>query len=137
MMRHALTLARQAFVLGEVPVGAVISINNQLVAAAHNEVEMRRDATAHAELLAIGRAMRMVGDKYLPDARLYVTLEPCPMCIAAIRHAKIKRLVFGAYDPKGGGVVHRSAPLHNLDIISGIEEQACGQLLKDFFKQRR
>lgn len=143
-MTKALEEARAAGKAGEVPVGAVIvdSAGN-VVASASNRTEQDSDPTAHAELLAIREACRIKGAPRLPDCDLYVTLEPCPMCAGAIAFARLRRVYFGAYDPKGGGVEHGpkvfSHPTchHRPEVYGGIEEGACGELLKAFFRERR
>lgn len=137
-------LAQTAAAKGEVPVAAcVVAADGSVLAQAHNAVEARGDATAHAELLAIQAACRVRGEKYLEDCTLYVTLEPCPMCAAAIAHVKMKKLVFGAYDVKSGGVEHGARVFshptchHAPEIIGGVMEQECGAMLREFFKSRR
>lgn len=142
---HALLEAEKAYALMEVPVGAIIvdSLSGEIIAAAHNEMERRNDPTAHAELLAIQQACLKKGRGRLEDCDIYVTLEPCPMCAAAIGFARLRRLYFGAYDPKGGGVDHgakifnASSSHHTPEIIGGLEEQHCAHLLKKFFIQHR
>ncbi len=144
-MALALALARAAAQAGEVPVGAVLvdARSGVLLAAAHNRVEADDDPTAHAELLAIRAAAARRGAKRLPEADLYVTLEPCAMCAAAIALARLRRLYFGAYDPKGGGVDHGARVFeqptchHRPEVIGGLRERDCGQLLRDFFAARR
>ncbi|SMF62566.1 tRNA(Arg) A34 adenosine deaminase TadA [Tistlia consotensis] len=143
-MADALDWARRAATVGEVPVGAVLlDARGRLLAAAHNRVETDRDPTAHAELLAIRAAARRLGAPRLTGCRLYVTLEPCAMCAQAIALARIERLVFGAYDPKGGGVEHGARIFeqptcnHRPEVIGGVLERDCGALLKDFFRARR
>ena len=144
-MDLALHEARAAADLGEVPVGAVLvdSISGDLLARAHNRIETLHDPTAHAELLTISAAAQRLGLKRLTEADLYVTLEPCPMCAAAISFARLRRLYFGAYDAKGGGVEHgprifeRSTCHHRPEVIGGLDETRCGALLKDFFAARR
>jgi tRNA(Arg) A34 adenosine deaminase TadA len=147
-MNHAfqtlISLAQKAASLGEVPIAAMVTdAQGTLISIAHNEVEMRRDATAHAELLALQAAMKIRGEKYLEDCTLYVTLEPCAMCAQAISLAKIGKLVFGAYDAKGGGVEHgariftQSTCHHQPEIIGGVMEAECGQLLTQFFQKKR
>jgi tRNA(Arg) A34 adenosine deaminase TadA len=144
-MGEALAEARLAAAAGEVPVGAVIvdAVSGEILARAHNRVERDADPTAHAEMLAIRAAAAGVGAKRLPGADLYVTLEPCPMCAAAISFARFRRLVFGAYDPKGGGVDHgprifqQSTCHHRPEVVGGVQEQACGALLQGFFQARR
>jgi tRNA(adenine34) deaminase len=144
VMKSLIALAREAAAQGEVPIAAtILDAQGNCIAQAHNNVETRRDATAHAELLALQAAMRARGEKYLPDCTLVVTLEPCAMCAQAIAHAKIGKLIFGAYDAKGGGVEHGarvfSQPTchHMPEIIGGVLEAECGQLLKDFFAGKR
>lgn len=144
-MQRALELARKAEALGEVPVGAVLveAASGDVLAEAHNLVETSNDPTAHAEMLVIRRAAAALGQTRLEQADLYVTLEPCPMCATAISFARLRRLYFGAYDPKGGGVDHgpRIFELptchHRPEVIGGLEETACGDLLRRFFRARR
>lgn len=144
-MDIALDEARRAAGLGEVPVGAVVvdGITGQLVARAHNLTESLSDPTAHAEMLAIRAAAARTGQPRLPHCDLYVTLEPCPMCAAAIGFARLRRLYFGAYDPKGGGVDHgprifaQPTCHHAPEVIGGLRESDCGELLKAFFRARR
>jgi tRNA(adenine34) deaminase len=123
-----------------VPVGAVVLDGaGQVLARAGNESEARHDASAHAELLAMRAAAAARGETRLPDCTLVVTLEPCPMCAAAASHFRIRRLVFGAYDPKGGGVEHgprifdATTCLHRPEVIGGVREQDCAALLREFF----
>jgi tRNA(Arg) A34 adenosine deaminase TadA len=144
-MARALALAAEAAAAGEVPVGAVIveAASGAVLAEARNRVEADRDPTAHAELLAIRAAARAVGAPRLPDADLYVTLEPCAMCAQAIAFARLRRIYFGAYDPKGGGVEHGARIFaqptchHRPEVYGGIEERAAGDLLRAFFAVRR
>lgn len=142
-MAAALQQAQRAVLVGEVPVGAVVVRAGVVVAQAHNETEIRNDPTAHAELLAIQRALGALETDRLTDCTLYVTLEPCAQCAGAIVLAKVGRLVFGAYDPKAGmcgtlGDLVRHARLnHQVDVTSGVEADACGRLLQGFFKDRR
>lgn len=143
MMARALALAEEAAALGEVPVGAVIVAEGQVVAQAHNERESLRDPTAHAELLAIVRAARALGRWRLFGTTMYVTLEPCPMCAGALVNARVDRLVYGASDPKAGAVrsLHRIADdprlNHRLDIEAGVMAEPCGEALRAFFQARR
>jgi tRNA(Arg) A34 adenosine deaminase TadA len=144
-MQQALAEAEKAAATGEVPVGAVLvdGETGEVLAASHNLVEATRDPTAHAEMLAIREAAAKRGEKRLDTCDLYVTLEPCPMCAQAIAFARLRRVYFGASDPKGGGVEHGprifSQPTchHRPDIYGGIEEVRAGDLLRDFFRARR
>jgi tRNA(adenine34) deaminase len=142
-MAAALDEARRAAAAGEVPVGAVMMRNGDLVAAAHNETERRRDPTAHAELLAIQRALAALATDRLTDCTLYVTLEPCAQCTGAMVLSKVGRLVFGTYDEKAGmcgtlGDLARHPRLnHRIEVTGGIEAEACGALLRSFFAARR
>lgn len=144
-MRRALELAGRAAAAGEVPVGAVLveGSSGKVLARAHNLVETTHDPTAHAELLVIREAAQRLGRTRLEDADLYVTLEPCPMCATAIAFARLRRVYFGAYDPKGGGIEHgprifeQPTCHHRPQVIGGIEETACGEILRRFFQARR
>ncbi len=143
-MRQALEAARQAAGRGEVPVGASVTDPNGLVLAqAGNEVEALHDASGHAELLAMRAAARRLGHARLTGCTLWVSLEPCAMCAAAAVHFRLRRLVFGAYDPKGGGVEHGArvfaAPgcLHVPEVVGGVCESEAAALLRAFFAARR
>jgi tRNA(Arg) A34 adenosine deaminase TadA len=144
-MAAALAEAEAASLAGEVPVGAVVvdAKTGAVIARAHNRVERDADPTAHAEMLAIRAAAMVLGTPRLVDCDLYVTLEPCPMCAQAIALARLRRLYFGAFDPKGGGVEPGprifSQPTchHRPEIYGGIDEGRAAELLKDFFKMRR
>lgn len=139
-MQQALREAQKAFDKDEVPVGAIVVMNEQVIAKAHNQVELLNDSTAHAEILALTSAYNFLGSKYLPDATLYVTVEPCLMCCGALYWSKISRIVFGAYDEKNGYRKSTGAnnPFHPKTIITGgILEADCSKLMKDFFKQKR
>ncbi len=144
-MDLALAEAAKAAATGEVPVGAVVveAASGRVLAAAHNRVEADRDPTAHAELLALRAAAAQAGAPRLPDCDLYVTLEPCPMCAQAIAFARIRRLYYGAGDPKGGGVEHgprifqQATCNHRPEVYGGIADMAAGALLRAFFAQRR
>jgi len=143
-MEIALAEARAAAARGEVPVGAVVTdAAGQVIARAGNEVEARVDASAHAEILALRAAAQDMGQKFLAEATLHVTLEPCPMCAQAISFFRVKRLIFGAYDPKGGGVEHgprlyaRPGCLHAPEVVGGVREREAAALLQDFFRARR
>lgn len=145
MMMRALEQARLAGARGEVPVGAVLvdAKTGAVLAEAGNRTEELKDPTAHAEMLVIREAATAAGSPRLANCDLYVTLEPCPMCATAISFARVRRLYFGAFDPKGGGVDHGpriySQPTchHAPEIYSGINETRCRDLLKDFFAERR
>jgi tRNA(Arg) A34 adenosine deaminase TadA len=144
LMEIALGEARLAAARGEVPVGAVVvGANGMILASAGNEVEARRDASAHAELLALRAAAAARGEARLPDCDLFVTLEPCPMCAQAISFFRIHRLVFGAYDPKGGGVEHGARVFdaaschHRPEVVGGVCEREAAELLRRFFEERR
>jgi tRNA(adenine34) deaminase len=142
-MRHALRLAQRAELLGEVPIGAVLVKDNQCLAEGWNSPIANHDATAHAEINAIRVAGKALANYRLVNSTLYVTLEPCVMCMGAIAHARIKRLVFGAYDPKRGAVCNAinlaDTEFLNHTVIwqGGVLEKDCSELLKDFFKRRR
>jgi tRNA(adenine34) deaminase len=143
-MEIALAEARAAAARGEVPVGAVVlDCNGVVLAQAGNEVEARHDASAHAELLALRAAAALRGEPRLPDCDLVVTLEPCPMCAQAASLFRIRRLTFGAYDPKGGGVEHgarvfdAASCLHRPEVIGGMREAEAAALLRAFFEERR
>ncbi|MBO6559754.1 MAG: nucleoside deaminase [Nisaea sp.] len=143
-MALALAEAEAAAARGEVPVGAVVTDADGIVlAAAGNRVEELNDPSAHAEILAIRAAAAKVGAPRLVACDLHVTLEPCPMCATAISFARIRRLVFGAYDPKGGGVEHgpriytQPTCHHAPEVVGGVEERRAGDLLRDFFRDRR
>ena len=144
MMQFALDEARRAARRGEVPVGAiVVGPDGEVLARAGNEIEARRDPSAHAELLAMRAAAALLGTPRLVGCDLYATLEPCAMCAAAAVHFRLRRIVFGAYDPKGGGVDHGArvfaAPgcLHIPEIVGGVREREAAALLTGFFAARR
>lgn len=142
-MQSALAQAQKAADRGETPVGAVITRGHQIIAADGNRIRERADPTAHAELLVIRQAARLMGSERLGDCDLYVTLEPCPMCAGAIAHARIRRLYYGASDPKGGGVAHGARVFdhptchHRPEVISGLAEVESATLLRQFFLARR
>lgn len=142
-MQSAIAEAEAAARRGEVPVGAVVVCDGVVVARAGNRTETDNDPTAHAELLAVRAAAAKLGAPRLEGCDLYVTLEPCAMCAAAISFARIRRLYFGAYDPKGGGVEHgprffrQPTCHHRPEVYGGIEETRCAALLRDFFRARR
>lgn len=142
-MREALKEAEKAYEKGEIPVGALIVVQNEIISRAHNIKETTFDPTAHAEILAIREAARILGAWRLTDATLYVTKEPCIMCSGAIVNSRIKRLVYGCNDSKGGGVVSLYNILndkrlnHQVEITNGILEEECRAILKKFFKELR
>jgi tRNA(Arg) A34 adenosine deaminase TadA len=142
-MAAALEEARTAGERGEVPIGAVVVADGRIVARAGNETRALNDITAHAEILAIRRAAEALGDERLSGADLYVTLEPCTMCAAAISFARIRRLYYGAEDPKGGGVDNgvrfytQPTCHHAPEVYSGLGETKSASLLRDFFQNRR
>lgn len=141
-MRKALEQAEKSLNRGEVPVGAVVVSAEEILSQAHNESIARNDPTAHAEIVAIRQACQKRRNYRLLDCDLYVTLEPCPMCLGAMVHARIRRLVFGALDPKSGAV--ESVMLfpfdqtnHRVEVKGGVLAQECGKMLKEFFQQKR
>lgn len=138
-MRQALREAATAFDRDEVPVGAVVVMNNRIIARGHNQVEMLNDSTAHAEILALTTAYQAMGSKYLPDAILYVTVEPCLMCCGALYWGKVGTVVYGAADEKNGyRHFTTQPPLHpKTTIITGVLATECAALMKSFFKSKR
>ncbi|AOL93285.1 tRNA(Arg) A34 adenosine deaminase TadA [Porphyrobacter sp. LM 6] len=142
-MQRALAAARAAADAGEVPIGAVIVKDGQIIAEAHNSPRTDHDPTAHAEIMAIRAAAKVLGDERLTDCELWVTLEPCAMCAGAIAHARIARLYYAASDPKGGAVEHGSRVfdqpqcLHRPEVYTGMGEAEAADLLKGFFRERR
>jgi tRNA(adenine34) deaminase len=142
-MQHALRLARAAAVLEEVPVGAVVMEEDRVLSEAHNETVHRNVPTAHAEILALHQALRMKGEDRLPDATIYVTLEPCAQCAGALVLAKIGRVVFGAYDHRAGmagsveDLLRHPRLNHRIEVVGGVLEEECGELLKNFFRAKR
>lgn len=142
-MQAALKEARIAAEMGEVPVGAVVVKDGEIIASGHNMCEAKGNALLHAEILAISKAMERTGDTRLDGCDLYVTLEPCVMCCGAIAHARIRRLYFGAYDSLAGGVVsamhcfNPPSPLRSVEYYCGIMEEECSELISCFFKKIR
>jgi len=142
-MRAALAEARAGLAAGEVPVGAVLVVDDVILGQAHNAPIGLGDPTAHAEVLALREAARKAGNYRLPGATLYATLEPCVMCCGAATHARVVRVVYGALDPKAGAVVSRHRLLddgrsnHRVAAVGGVLEAECGALLKEFFARRR
>jgi len=142
-MRHALSLARQAADRGEVPVGAVLVRGSEVIGEGANRPIHSHDPTAHAEIIALRDAAQRVGDYRLNESTLYVTLEPCIMCASALVHARVSRVVFGAWDPKAGGagsiadIFAIPALNHRVDVFGGVLAEECGELLSAFFRARR
>ncbi len=141
-MRLALDEAESAAAKGEVPVGALVVASGEVLASGYNESILSSDPTAHAEIVALRKASRLCKNHRLPDCDLYVTLEPCVMCLGAMVQARIRRLIFGAYDPKSGAVesILRfpfERTNHQIEIISGILAEECGKILREFFKVKR
>ena len=142
-MSEALKEAQKAFEEDEVPIGAVIVHDSKIIARGHNQIERLRDPTAHAEIIAITSAANYLGTKWLNEASLYVTIEPCSMCAGAMVLARIKNLCFGASDPKTGAcgsvmdIANHKQLNHRIKVTSGILEAECSSLLKDFFRKKR
>jgi tRNA(adenine34) deaminase len=142
-MREALRMAGRAAEAGEVPVGAVIVRAGKIVGRAHNQVELLKDATAHAEMLALTQAEAAVADWRLTDCDLYVTKEPCAMCAGALVHTRIRRVIFGCADPSAGAagsvmnLLQMPALNHRCDIASGVLQDECAAILQNFFRKRR
>ena len=142
-MRHALAQARNAWAMGEVPVGAVIVKDGQIIATGFNQPISSHDPTAHAEVVALRAAARVMNNYRLPGCELYVTLEPCAMCVGAILHARLARVVYGASDTKTGAsgsvmnIFEQEALNHQTEIQGGVMAKECGDLLREFFSERR
>ena len=142
-MRAALRLAAKAYEADEVPVGAVVVRAGRVIGRAYNQVELLKDATAHAEMLALTQAEASVGDWRLIDCDLYVTKEPCVMCAGALIHVRIRRLIFGSADPKSGAaggminLLQHPALNHHCEITSGVLQNECAAILQDFFQKKR
>jgi tRNA(adenine34) deaminase len=142
-MREALRQAQKAFEASEVPVGAVVVREGKIIGRAHNQVELLKDATAHAEMLALTQAEAAVGDWRLTDCDLYVTKEPCPMCAGALVHTRIRRLVFGCTDSSAGAagsvmnLLQMPTLNHRCDVASGVLQDECAAILQNFFRKRR
>jgi len=149
-MLQAMKEAKKAYDDGEVPVGAIITINNKIIAKGHNQVERLNDPTAHGEIIALTSAFNFLGSKYLPNATIYITVEPCLMCAGALYWSKIGRVVYGADDEKNGykkyvipcpsieqlGVA--PLPFHpKTELVNGVLKDECAKMMKDFFKERR
>lgn len=139
-MRQALQEAQTAYDMDEVPVGAVVVMDQKIIARGHNQVELLNDATAHAEIIALTSAFNFLGAKYLPTATLYVTVEPCLMCCGALYWSKISRIVYGASDEKNGykHITKENWPFHpKTELLSGILADECAFLMRTFFKSKR
>lgn len=142
-MGLALDEAKKAYAIGEVPIGAVIVKDGEVIAAAHNLRETGHDATAHAEVMAIRQACEKIGHWRLTGATLYVTIEPCPMCAGALVMSRVARLVYGAADYKAGAVeslfniTNHSGLNHRIEVTAGVREEECRSLMKGFFRERR
>jgi len=142
-MCEALRLANKAAVAGEVPIGAIVVRAGKIIGRAYNQVELLKDATAHAEMLALTQAEAAVGDWRLTDCDLYVTKEPCAMCAGALVHTRIRRVIFGCTDPSAGAagsvinLLQMPGFNHRCDIASGVMQNECAAILRDFFRKRR
>lgn len=139
-MREALKQARQAYDDGEVPIGAIVTWGDKIIARGYNQVERLNDCTAHAEMIALTAAFNALGSKYLPEATLYVTVEPCLMCCGAMYWSKLARIVYGAEDVKNGyqKTTGSNWPFHpKAQLSKGVLGDECARLMKDFFAQRR
>ncbi|MCX8093086.1 MAG: tRNA adenosine(34) deaminase TadA [Candidatus Goldbacteria bacterium] len=142
-MRQALKEAEKAYKKDEVPVGTVIVYNNKIIARAHNLIKTKKDPTAHAEILAIKKAAKKLNNERLIDTSLYVTLEPCAMCVGAIILARIKNLIFGASDPKTGAcgsvfdIINSKKNNHRVNVTSDVLKNKCAEIIKKFFKSKR
>ena len=139
-MQQALREAQKAYDEDEVPVGAIVVINNKVIARGYNQVEKLNDATAHAEIIALTSAFNYLGSKYLPDATLYVTVEPCLMCAGAMYWSKLERMVWGADDKKTGyrHITESNSPFHpKTKIRTGVLKNECAELMQAFFQQKR
>lgn len=142
-MQHALELAKRAESEGEVPVGAVVVLEDQIVGEGWNRPILDSDPTAHAEIMALRAAAKKINNYRLLDTTLYVTLEPCIMCTGAIIHSRVKRVVYGAFDPKAGAsesaftILGTDCLNHKVEVENGILAEECGQILTDFFRKKR
>ena len=142
-MSEALKQAYEAFEADEVPVGAVIVHKGRIIARAHNQIEMLKDPTAHAEMIAITQAAAYLGCARLIDCSIYATIEPCSMCAGAMVHARVKRLVYGAADPRAGAagtifnITQHEALNHRVDVLGGVMAEECSAVLRNFFQAKR
>jgi tRNA(adenine34) deaminase len=139
-MKLALAEAEKAFAEEEVPVGAIVVLNNRVIARGYNQVEKLKDATAHAEVIALTSAFNYLGSKYLPEASIYITVEPCLMCAGALYWSKIGRIVYGASDEKNGylHITRENWPFHpKTELVRGVMKDECAELMKAFFRSKR
>ena len=137
-MNQALTEAKLAYDKDEIPIGAVVVCSNRIIARGHNLTEILNDVTAHAEMQVITAATNVLGGKYLDECTIYVTVEPCPMCAAALGWAQMQRIVYGADDPKKGYLLYSTKVLHpKTEVVSGVMAEECSELMKNFFKKKR
>jgi tRNA(adenine34) deaminase len=139
-LQHALKQAAIAFEEDEVPIGAIIVLNNKIIARGYNQVEKLNDPTAHAEIIALTSAFHYLGSKYLPEASIYITIEPCIMCAGALYWSKIGRIVYGADDEKNGyrRITQHISPFHpRSELKSGVLKEECAHLIKSFFRSKR
>ncbi|WBA41700.1 nucleoside deaminase [Hymenobacter canadensis] len=136
-MREALKQARYAFDEEEIPIGAVVVLDGQIIARAYNQTEKLRDVTAHAEMLALTAAANHLGNKYLTDCTLYVTVEPCVMCAGATAWAQLRRVVYGAEEPKFGYRRHGQLLHPKAEVVPGVLADECGSLMREFFARKR
>ena len=136
-MKKALQEAESAYAKGEIPVGAVIVIDNKVIARSHNLTEMLNDVTAHAEMQSITAAANFLGGKYLKGCTLYVTIEPCQMCAGALYWSQVSKLVFGAHDAQRGFMAMGTTLHPKTEVVSGVMAEECGELMLRFFAQRR
>ena len=142
-MREALRQAQKAYAADEVPVGALVVREDKIIGRAHNQVELLKDATAHAEMLALTQAQAAAGDWRLTNCDLFVTKEPCPMCAGALVHVRIRRVVFGCADLRGGAaggllnLLQNPSLNHQCDVVAGVLQQECANLLQNFFRTKR
>lgn len=139
-MQHALKEAKKAYDDGEIPVGAVVVMNEKIIARGYNQVERLRDPTAHAEIIALTAAFNYLGAKYLPNATIYITVEPCLMCAGALYWSKISNIVWGADDEKNGHqrITGSNWPFHpKTEVVRGVLKEECAMLMKNFFRDKR
>ncbi|MDD4680724.1 MAG: tRNA adenosine(34) deaminase TadA [Clostridia bacterium] len=143
LMQEALVEAQKAYVFDEVPIGAVVVKDGKIIGRGHNLRERVKDPTLHAEIIAIKQAAKALGSWRLSDCDLYVTIEPCPMCAGAVLQARIRQLIFGARDPKAGcagslyNLLQDSRFNHQTEVVEGVLEEDCSQIMKDYFRQKR